>query len=250
MDWDNYNEWVEFGRIGAPIFAAFIAGAVALCVLSKNMELGRANLRQAAQDTEKSIQAAEDRKRENWRREQLIEQAAPIFALLREVSILVHATVYGAAEAVPRVRPPTRFLSSTQVDERAYMHELRDRAYAIRDHIDQIELICSPETRKYLNSLHPLVLRYGIDSLELRQEEIHAGDLKKSGLDYEPITQYRIDLSKNLEKIQSEIGNPVRQLTQLLRADMGFEPILTADRTGAQPEPGSPPPGPSPEPQA
>lgn len=250
MNWENHNEWVEFARFGAPIIAALIAGGVAFFVLSKNMELGRANLRQAVHNTEKSIQAAEDRERENWRREQLIEQATPIFSLLREVSILVQATVHGAAEAVPKVRPPTRTLSSTQADERDYMHELRARAFSIRDYADQIELICGPETREYLSFLHPLVLNYGIDSLTLRQEEINVGERKSRGLDYEPVSQYRIDISERLEKTHASIGNPVRRFTQLLRADMGFEPIPTADRIAAPPEPEAPSADPSPEPEA
>ncbi|MCT1433258.1 hypothetical protein [Dietzia maris] len=254
MNWDNHNEWVEIARIGAPILAAVIAGAIAICVLRENMRLGRANLRAAIRTTERSIKAAESREVEKWRREQLIERSVPIFEALRRIEYIssyptdFQGTVKSYGVHHVELRLPEEV---SHLDLSVLMHELSESLWSLRP---EIELICSHQVEEYLEKLAIKLDQYTIWMLDLSKAQ-NTG--REELLDTTGRTIY-LELDQLQSKIQDaicDIGSPVERFTVLMKAEMGLSSAElsstpTSVRTGAGPEPGAAPAELSPEPES
>ncbi|MDX2357248.1 hypothetical protein [Dietzia sp. PP-33] len=225
MSWDHHNEWIEIARITAPLAAALIAGGIAICVLRANMKLGRANLRQALRTTEKSIQAAEKREIEKWRREQIIEKATMVRELLREAGHLAYlhlgfegTTILTGSQY--KMVEFDGFYAPSPIDTSIELHARRVR---LSEYIAELELVSDAHLMKTLHKLEH-DLSSIVDAISDYEEALQSPNQTLSRVSTEGV-QFEVDLGqieKKIVDLRADLGNPVDTFSDAVRKDLGL----------------------------
>lgn len=256
MDWENHNEWLELARIAAPILAAAIAAVVALCVLSRNMKLGRANLKMAIRNSEKNINAAEKRERENWQREKTAEYAAVVLSTTREYSQLVPSLTESMVSyqllndeetyipVADSYKVLVKLETSIHVLNFAAQDEPRKKAQLLLDSANKVhEDLREFSKRNAIEDQLPSALKDHSLPLKVRNQAVESKAIE--------IARRIDERAEGLNLLAADLSLAVRRaLTDsgpLITTDA---PKRSADRTEEQPEPSSPPAELSPEPGA